>query len=180
MQVLIFNEFGLKMPTHAPKIEVLVNYIPINGAQPDCDPQRAPPCVETRHTTYRSLTWCNRFCALTLLSKPQNPMVYNRPYTPLKVPFPIAASVPLSNTWFPALGPHDSASQTASRPSPQQKQHRNSFSCFCMAHYCDRLTDHTTRSVTTGRIYVLSTAMWPKKTNTCPNVQQLELSTYLR
>jgi len=51
----------------------------------------------------------------------------------------------------------DSASQTASR----------SLQPFCRTYYChrptDRPTDHTTRSVTIGRIYVRSTAMWPKK-----------------
>jgi len=30
---------------------------------------------------------------------------------------------------------------------------------FCTANNCDRPTDHTTRSVITGRIYVRSTAM---------------------
>jgi len=28
MQILIFNEFGLKMPIHAPKMEVLGDYTP--------------------------------------------------------------------------------------------------------------------------------------------------------
>jgi len=35
------------------------------------------------------------------------------------------------------------------------------FSRFCRAQYCDRPTDHATRSVTIGRIYVRSTAMRP-------------------
>jgi len=50
-----------------------------------------------------------------------------------------------------------------SHPSPQYKQHLDQFSRFCRTHYCDRttdrLTDQVTRSATTGRIYVHSTAM---------------------
>jgi len=57
-----------------------------------------------------------------------------------------------SNTWFPG-------SISSSRP----KQHLDRFSRFCRAHDrdrpTDRQTDHATRSVTVGRIYVRSTAM---------------------
>ena len=46
--------------------------------------------------------------------------------------------------------------------NPQPKRHLHWFNRFCKAHYCDRPTDHATRSVTRGRIYVRSTAMRPK------------------
>jgi len=54
MQVLIFNEYGLKMPIQAPKMEVSGITL-VNGEQPYRDPQRAPACIETPHITYRSL-----------------------------------------------------------------------------------------------------------------------------
>ena len=43
-------------------------------------------------------------------------------------------------------------------PSP----HLDRFSRFCRAHYYDRPTDHATRSITIGRIYVRSMAIRPK------------------
>ena len=49
-------------------------------------------------------------------------------------------------------------------PNPQPKQHLSWFSHFCRAHNRDRQTrqtDHTTPSVTIGRIYVCSTVMRP-------------------
>ena len=49
--------------------------------------------------------------------------------------------------------------------SPQPKQHLNRFSYICRAHDRDRPTDHATLSVTIGRIYVLSNAMWPNNDN---------------
>jgi len=53
------------MPIHAPKIEVLGWFDPLNGEQYQCNPQKAHPCVETRRTTYRllkSVRWCD-LCA---------------------------------------------------------------------------------------------------------------------
>jgi len=47
------------------------------------------------------------------------------------------------------------------QPSLQPKQHLGQFSGFCRAHDGDRQTDHATPSVTIGRIYLRSTAMWP-------------------
>ena len=48
-------------------------------------------------------------------------------------------------------------------PSPQHKRHLDWFSRFCGAHYCHvRQTDRPRNSVTIGRIYVRSTARWPK------------------
>jgi len=50
-------------------------------------------------------------------------------------------------------------------PKSSTKRHLNRFSSLCMAHYCDRqtdqLTDHTTRSVTIGHIYIRSAVMRP-------------------
>jgi len=53
-------------------------------------------------------------------------------------------------------------------PSPQPKRHLDRSAVLHKAHYCDktdqetdRLTDHVTRPVTIGRIYVCSTAMRP-------------------
>jgi len=50
-------------------------------------------------------------------------------------------------------------------PSPQSKQDLIRLSSFCRAHYCDRLADHATRSLTVGRIYVRSMAMQPNNGN---------------
>ena len=81
-------------------------------------------------------------------------VLYNRPSLfPLKIaPFDWGSGPP-SNTWF--LGPcpvHD-----------PNKQYLDQFSHFCRAYYCDRQndrpTDHATRSVTVGCIYIHSTAM---------------------
>ena len=36
--------------------------------------------------------------------------------------------------------------------SPKRKRYLNGFSRFCRAHWCDRRSDHATRSVTIGRI----------------------------
>ena len=57
-------------------------------------------------------------------------------------------------------------------PSPQPKWHLDQFSCFCRTDYYDRPTDQATRSVTTGRIYVRSTAMWPNN-NACDTIVYL-------
>ena len=91
MQVLIFNEFGLKIPIHAPKMEVLGIIHRKMGSSLIAIP-RAPPCVETRHTTYISVQ--PFFAQLTLLSSRQHHMLCNGPYTHLKVPLPVGASVP--------------------------------------------------------------------------------------
>jgi len=53
--------------------------------------------------------------------------------------------------WTCFLGP--------TRVHAQPKRHLDRFSRFCRADYCDRQTDHATRSVTIGRLYVRSTAM---------------------
>ena len=64
-----------------------------------------------------------------------------------------------SDIWF--LGPKTTAA--VAHLSPQPKRHLDPFSRFYLAHYCDRptdrSTDHATRSVTIGFIYVCSTAM---------------------
>jgi len=59
-------------------------------------------------------------------------------------------------------GPHIIHGSWA-HPSPQPKRHLDRFSRSCRAHCrpTDRQTDHATRSVTIGRIYVRSTVMRP-------------------
>jgi len=56
-------------------------------------------------------------------------------------------------------------------PSPQPKRQLDRLSHFYRVHYCDgqtdRQTDHATRSVTVGRIYVRSTTMRPNNNNVC-------------
>ena len=54
MQVLVFRDLGLKTPIHAPKIGVFGGFDPLNGELSHRDPQKALPCAETRHMTYRS------------------------------------------------------------------------------------------------------------------------------
>jgi len=49
MPVLIFCEFGFKMPIHVLKIRVLELIDPKNWEHYQCDPQRTPRCAETRH-----------------------------------------------------------------------------------------------------------------------------------
>ena len=53
-QVLLFRGLGLKTPIHTPKIGVLWEFDPLNGELSHRDPQKALPCAETRHVTYRS------------------------------------------------------------------------------------------------------------------------------
>ena len=79
------------------------------------------------------------------------------PYTSQRAdisPIKIAASH--GKIWLQLI--HDSNS-----PPEHKKQHLDRFSRFCIAHNCDRQTDHTARSVTIGHIYICSTAMQPKK-----------------
>ena len=57
MQVLLFRDLGLKTPIHVPKIGALGGVDPLNGElshDSHRDPQKALPCAETRHMTYRS------------------------------------------------------------------------------------------------------------------------------
>ena len=55
MQVLIFNEFGLKNSIHAPNGGFRGGFYTLHGEHSYRDPQKAPSCAEARHTTYRSL-----------------------------------------------------------------------------------------------------------------------------
>ena len=54
MKVSIFCMFGLKTPIYATTIGVLRLFHPLNGEWQQSDPQKAHPCVETRHMTHRS------------------------------------------------------------------------------------------------------------------------------
>jgi len=79
MQVLIFNEFGLEMPNDVPKMGYLGVFDAINGEQPHCYPQKAPPCAETRHTTYivkiGPLPTPKILCFTMLFNRPDTPKV---------------------------------------------------------------------------------------------------------
>ena len=76
---------------------------------------------------------------------------YARPFSPKNLPLPIGGSGPPSNTWFPG-------------PTQVLNPKGSSISAAVFAgltSVTDRPTDHTTGSVTIGRIYVRSTAMRP-------------------
>jgi len=81
------------------------------------------------------------------------------PYFTMGRPFPPQIA-PFHNIWV-----SESPFNTRANPSPQRKRHIHRFSRFCRAQYCDRQTnrptDHATRSVTVGHIYVRSAAMRP-------------------
>jgi len=86
--------------------------------------------------------------------------------------------LPLSKLPLPMVDLVDLDRWTNLNPEPKLYL----FSGFCRAHYCDRPTDsptdHTTRSVTIGRIYVCRTAMRPNNnTNTHANVLVLVIMT---
>jgi len=63
MKVWIFCAFGLKMPIHASKIMVFGVFDPLNGEvyQQNQNPQKAHPCMERRHMTYRLSKSVHRF-----------------------------------------------------------------------------------------------------------------------
>jgi len=60
MQVLIFNEFGLKMPIHAPNGGFYGDFTPEMGSVTS-RPHKVSPCTEARHMTYRSLRSVHSF-----------------------------------------------------------------------------------------------------------------------
>ena len=82
-----------------------------------------------------------------------------RPLSPQNLPLPMGGSGPPANTWFPrptqVLNPNGSsidAAVFAGLTSVTDQQ-------------TDRPTDHATRSVRIGRIYVRSTVMRPNNNN---------------
>jgi len=79
-----------------------------------------------------------------------------RPFSPKKLPLPMGGSGLPSNTWF---------------PGPTQVLNPNGSSIGAavfagITSVTDRPTDHATRSVRIGRIYVRSTAMRPNNKQT--------------
>jgi len=85
MQVLIFNQFVLKMPIHAPHGWFLGGFCPLNVEQSYREPQKRPPCTEARNTTYRSLRSVHQFLhSSPFYPIPWNPMLCNGPDTPPK------------------------------------------------------------------------------------------------
>ena len=128
MQVLIFNQFGLKMPIHASKW-VVWRSDSLNEKQQHHDPQ-ASTCAETHHMTYRLSRSVN--------SSPFHPilcftMLFNRPNTQ-KCPFPWGRLHPYQI--HGSLDPPNSAFQTASR-SVQPFLHISCTEslCFITGHH---------------------------------------------
>jgi len=66
MQVLIFNEFGFKMHIHAPNWGFW-GFYRLSAAT--SWPQKAPPCAEAHHRTYRSLRLVHLFCTADLFTE---------------------------------------------------------------------------------------------------------------
>jgi len=99
MQVLICNEFGLKMPIHAQNGIFWEGILVINGEQSHRGPQRATPCAEARHTTYRSLRSVHAFCTAHCTAFLYFTM--GRPLSPPKLSLPVHGRMwTQSNTWF--------------------------------------------------------------------------------
>ena len=78
-----------------------------------------------------------------------------RPFPPSKLPLPMGDPDP--HLIHGSLGSPKSSTQMASRLVQP-------FLQGSLTSVTDRPTDHATRSVRIGRIYVHSTAMWPKNT----------------
>ena len=154
MHVLILNEFGWKMPLHAPKW--YLGGFDLNGEQSQRDSRRAPPCAETRHTAYKSLRSVHAFLhSCTFLSNPSNHMLYsafNWPDTP-KLPLHVRGSGPLL------------IMLSRARPSPHSKRHSKGSAVFArLKIVTDRLTYRPSYSVCNNyRPHLRSTAMRPRK-----------------
>jgi len=52
INISIFDAFGWKMLIHAPKIEVLGQFDPLNGLQYQLMPKKAHPCITPRHLSH--------------------------------------------------------------------------------------------------------------------------------
>ena len=125
-----------------------------NGEQAYCDPQRAPPCIETCHTTYTSLRSV-RFCTAHPFAQP--PKFYALQWaihSPKNSPTHGSICTPC-NMWYcgsTRLGiPNGILIGSAIFVGLTTVTDRQT----------DRQTYHTTRSVTIGHIYVSSTVMQP-------------------
>jgi len=92
MQVLIFNEFALKIPIHVGK-SFWGLFDPLNGEQPHRDPQRY-------HLVQETSDWSTRFYSAHPFTQPPKPYASQWPRHSLKVPVPVGASPPASNIWF--------------------------------------------------------------------------------
>ena len=101
-------------------------------------------------TTQMALDWLSHFCTAHLRVSLYFTMGRLPPPSPLSKSVKIAHSHsgcgPPSNTWF--LGPNWVLNPVSVQP-------------FMQSHYCDRPTDHATRLVTVGHIYIHSTGMRP-------------------
>ena len=91
-------------------------------------------------------------------------MMMNRP--------PPKIALPIEKMWTTTLGPPESLTQTAFRLVQP-------FLHGWLLWQTDRETVHATRSVTIGRIYVRSTAMWPNN-DTNDNIYGVTMARPLR
>jgi len=110
MQMLIFNEFGLKMPIRSPKMEVLGITSRKRGAALSQSRKGTSLRRNTSYDTEIVKIGPTVFCAAHPFTQPIKS--YALPYTALNVPLPVVSSAPY--LIHGTLGPGDSASQTAS------------------------------------------------------------------
>jgi len=102
MQVLVFNEFGLNMLIHAPKMDVL-GIVPRKwGAALYRDHRREPLCTETRHIRRNVKIGPTVFAQLTLLPNPQILCFAMGHTLPKSAPSRASICTP-SNTWLPGF-----------------------------------------------------------------------------
>ena len=98
----------------------------------------------------RHLGWFSRFCTDDRRVSPYFTMV--RPFSPSKLPLSMGDLDPCKNLIHGSLSPPESSTQTATRSLQP-------FLQGSLVWLTDRPTDHDTRSVTIGCMYVRSTAM---------------------
>jgi len=100
----------------------------------------AHPSPQLKRHTYRFSRLCTDDRRVSLY------FTMGRPFSPQNLPLPMGGSGPLSNTWFPG-------------PTQVLNLKGSSIGTAVFAgltSVTDRLTDHATRSVRIGRIYVRS------------------------
>ena len=94
---MIFNEFGLQMLTQAQKLRYLRGRLyPVNGEQPYRDPKG----LRASHTTYKSLTSVQLFCAAYPFTQPQKSCALQSAIHSPKTAPSRRSICTQSNTWF--------------------------------------------------------------------------------
>jgi len=139
----------------------LSTYVPPSNTIPTAHPSPQPK----RHP-YRFSRLCTDDRRVSLY------FTMGRPFCPKNLPLPMGGSGPPSNTWFPwpaeVLNPNGSSIGAAVFAGLTSVTDRPT----------NRPTDHATRSVRIGRIYVRSTAMRPNNYNSPSCFISLMLRTY--